>query len=122
MKGIPITKSTIVATSALLLASVAGIHTAAAAQESAVDGHVQARTLLQRAEVTPGIPVVTLFATHSSETDALDAHEQARSLVAGSPLYSGDISTTGSTLASLEITTADAHGTAERLLQKVFYD
>jgi hypothetical protein len=111
-------KSTIVVTGALLLASVAGISNAKAAQDGAPDAHEQARLLLQRPAITPASSAAATFATFTAQTVVPDAHEQARRLLSRGNTDAGKIPAAPGRVASLETATLDAHLQAERLLSR----
>lgn len=114
-----IAKPTLFAASALLLASLAGVHNVKAAEQSmpglgAMDAHEQARRLLVRPDIAPSGPMAAPMAISIPGPVMLDAHEQARRLLSR-PEASGGTGFEGAVLI-LKPEEVDAHTQAEHLL------
>ena len=113
-----IVKPSVIAASALLLASVVGVHNAKAEQGGFgyVDPQQQARNLVQRGEVTESVsswkPVIVKVVSSAK----LDAQEQARRLIAGPIAGSNDGPAYEGALLVLQPKGFDAHKQVEHVL------
>lgn len=115
-----IAKPTLIAASALLLASLAGVHNVKAEQSmpgfDAVDAHEQARRLLQRPAITASNLVAPQVAVRIAHPILLDAHTQARQLLLRPITGVGEGTGFEDAALILEPERADAHTQAEHLL------
>lgn len=116
-----IAKPVFIAASALVLASLAGVHNVKAAEQSmagsgAMDAREQARRLLLRPDIAPSGPMAAPMAISIPGSVLLDAHEQARRLLSR-PEAAGGTGFEGAVLI-LKPEEVDAHTQAEHLLSR----
>ena len=111
-----IVKPSVIAASALLLASVVGVHNAKAEQSGYVDPQQQARNLAQNGDVTESDsswkPVIVKVVSSAK----LDAQEQARRLITGPIAGSNDGPAYIGAMLILKSQQIDAHKQVEHVL------
>lgn len=118
-----IAKSTFIAASTLLLASLSGMPPVKAAEQGmtasgAADAHEQARRLLRRPDITASGSAVTLPASCIARSPVPDAHEQARRLLSR-PAAVAECTGFEAAALILKPEAADGHTLAEHLLLKL---
>ena len=114
-----IAKPTVIAASALLFASLVGVHNAKAAGQGSfgyVDPQEQARNLVQRGEVTESGSSRTHVIVNVVRSAKLDAQEQARRLIAGPIAGSNDGPAYIGAMLTLQPQEVDAHKQVEHVL------
>ena len=111
-----IVKPSVIAASALLLASVVGVHNAKAEQSGYVDPQQQARNLVQHGDVTESgsswKPVIVKVVSSAK----LDAQEQARRMITGPIAGSNDGPAYVGAMLILKSQEVDAHKQIEHVL------
>ena len=119
MSRTPTARRSLLATSALLLGLLAGVHHEAASQEATVvaDAHDQARRLLQRPEITSA-PSTAAATAVSTARSAGDAQEQARRLLTSDRIIAREVAGTEAAALNSTAQRVDAHTLAARLLLK----
>ena len=111
-----IVKPSVITASALLLASVVGIHNAKAEQSGYVDAQQQARNLVQRGEVTESGSSRTPVIVKVVRSAKLDAQEQAIRLINGPIAGSNDGPAYIGAMLILKSQEVDAHKQVEHIL------
>ena len=111
-----IVKPSVITVSALLVASLLGIHNAKAAPSGYADPQQQARNLVQRGEVTASASSWTPVKVNVVRSVKLDAQEQARRLIAGPIAGSNDGPAYEGALLVLQPKGFDAHKQVEHVL------
>ena len=109
-----IVKPSVIAASALILASLVGVHNAKAEQSGYVDPQQQARNLVQWGEVSGSSATPVIVKVVSSAK--FDAQEQARRLIAGPIAGSNDGPVYIGAMLILKSQEVDAHKQVEHLL------
>jgi len=118
MSRTPTARRSLLATSALLLGLLAGVHHEAASQETVIDdAHDQARRLLQRPEITSA-PSTAAATAVSTARSAGDAQEQARRLLTSDRIIAREVAGTEAAALNSTAQRVDAHTLAARLLLK----
>ena len=111
-----IVKPSVITASALLLASLVGVHNAKAEQSGYVDAQQQARNFIQHGDVTESgsswKPVIVKVVSSAK----LDAQEQARRLITGPIAGSNDGPAYIGAMLTLKSQEVDAHKQVEHVL------
>jgi len=112
-------RRSVLATSALLLGLLAGVHDEAASQATTVvDAHDQARRLLQRPEITSAASTAAATAVSTERSVASDAQEQARRLLTSDRIVTQEVAGAEAAQQPPAAQRVDAHTVAARLLLK----
>jgi len=112
-------RGSVLATSALLLGLLAGVHHEAASQETTVvDAHDQARRLLQGPDITSAASTAAPTAVSTERSAAPDAQEQARRLLTSDRIATPEVAGTQTAAQPSTAQRADGHTLAARLLLK----